>query len=96
MNIYTIPVLPSNVLNLLYIGTANMAALNTHLALRSGWVWRARRKSIRCIPKQAMKKQRTYMFFTHNGGILGIGRFPPDGDGFAGPGPTAGILNQNR
>jgi len=73
-----------------------MAALNTHLALRSGWVWRARRKSIRYIEKQAINKQRTYLFFTHNGRILGIGRFPPDGDGFAGLGPTAGILNQNR
>jgi len=39
-----------------------------------------------------MNKQRVHLFFTHHGGMLGIGRFPPDG--FAGPGPTAGILTK--
>jgi len=39
-----------------------------------------------------MNKKCIYLFFAHHGGMLGIGRFPPDG--LAGPGPTAGILTQ--
>lgn len=76
-----------------------MTAPATHLALtRSGERFGSEREmeinQIRFETFVTLNKQRKYvsvLIFTHHGGmLLGIGRFPPGG--FAGPGPTAGIL----
>lgn len=58
--------------------------------------WNARRYTNRRndIEKTAGEMMNKKTHITHHEGMLGTGRFPPDGAG--GPEPTAGILNQNR